>query len=133
MWTGKVDQVDVIVFEYLEMQGKISGNKKQRLHLWRKRDIQKLSEHQAHRKGIRVSRVNARNTSRLAYDGSGPVVRDPENHSLCTFQTGKQYPCDLSVAAQWRTGQSEGGIDTGRYTADYLRCGNWPYQAGRSA
>ena len=29
---GQVDQVDVIVFEYLEMQGKISGNKKQILH-----------------------------------------------------------------------------------------------------
>ena len=92
------NHADVIVFEYLEMQGKISGNKKQRLHLWRKRDIQKLCEHQAHRQGIRVSRISARNTSRLAYDGSGPVVRNPENHSLCTFQTGKQYNCDLSAA-----------------------------------
>ena len=60
------NHADVIVFEYLEMQGKISGNKKQRLHLWRKRDIQKLCEHQAHRQGIRVSRISARNTSRLA-------------------------------------------------------------------
>ena len=85
------NHADVIVFEYLEMQGKISGNKKQRLHLWRKRDIQKLCEHQAHRQGIRVSRISARNTSRLAYDGSGPVVRNSENHSLCTFPTGKQY------------------------------------------
>lgn len=92
------NQADVIVFEYLEMQGKISGNKKQRLHLWRKRDIQKLCEHQAHRCRIRISRVSARNTSRLAYDGSGPVVRKPENHSLCSFQTGKQYNCDLSAA-----------------------------------
>ena len=92
------NHTDVIIFEYLEMQGKISGTKKQRLHLWRKRDIQKLCEHQAHRKGIRVSRISARNTSRLAYDGSGPVVRNLENHSLCTFQTGKQYNCDLSAA-----------------------------------
>ena len=92
------NHADVIVFEYLEMQGKISGNKKQRLHLWRKRDIQKQCEHQAHRQGIRVSRISARNTSRLAYDGSGPVVRNPENHSLCIFQTGKQYNCDLSAA-----------------------------------
>ena len=60
------NHADVIVFEYLEMQGKISGNKKQRLHLWRKRDIQKQCEHQAHRQGIRVSRISARNTSRLA-------------------------------------------------------------------
>ena len=91
-------QADVIVFEYLEMQGKISGKKKQKLHLWRKRDIQKLCEHQAHRNRIRVSRVSARNTSRLACDGSGAVVRNQENHSLCTFRTGKQYNCDLSAS-----------------------------------
>ena len=39
------NHADVIVFEYLEMQGKISGKKKQKLHLWRKRDIQKCCEH----------------------------------------------------------------------------------------
>ena len=92
------NHADVIVFEYLEMQGKISGKKKQKLHLWRKRDIQKCCEHQAHRKGMRVSRICAWNTSRLAYDGSGAVTRDWENHSLCTFQTGKRYNCDLSAS-----------------------------------
>ena len=92
------NHADVIVFEYLEMQGKISGKKKQKLHLWRKRDIQKCCEHQAHRKGMRVSRICAWNTSRLAYDGSGAVTRDRENHSLCTFQTGKRYNCDLSAS-----------------------------------
>ena len=92
------NHADVIVFEYLEMQGKISGKKKQKLHLWRKRDIQKCCEHQAHRKGMRVSRICAWNTSRLAYDGSGVVTRDWENHSLCTFQTGKRYNCDLSAS-----------------------------------
>ena len=89
---------DVIVFEYLEMQGKISGKKKQKLHLWRKRDIQRRCEHQAHRKEMRISRIRAWNTSRLAYDGSGAVTRDRENHSLCTFQTGKRYNCDLSAS-----------------------------------
>ena len=92
------NHADVIVFEYLEMQGKISGKKKQKLHLWRKRDIQKCCEHQAHRKGMRVSRICAWNTSRLAYDGPGTVTRDRENHSLCTFQTGKRYNCDLSAS-----------------------------------
>ena len=92
------NHADVIVFEYLEMQGKIPGKKKQKLHLWRKRDIQKRCEHQAHRKGMRVSRVCAWNTSRLAYDGSGKVTRDRENHSLCIFQTGKRYNCDLSAS-----------------------------------
>ena len=95
---ARENQANVIVFEYLEMQGKISGKKKQKLHLWRKRDIQKLCEHQAHRNRIRVSRVSARNTSRLACDGSGAVVRNPENHSLCIFQTGKQYNCDLNAS-----------------------------------
>ena len=51
-----------------------------------------------HRKGMRISRVCAWNTSRLAYDGSGLVSRDPQNHSLCTFQTGKRYHCDLSAS-----------------------------------
>ena len=48
--TGYAEEnhVDVIVFEYLEIKGKISGRKKQKLHLWRKRDIQKRCEHQAH-------------------------------------------------------------------------------------
>lgn len=92
------NHADVIVFEYLEMNRKILGSKKQKLHLWRKRDIQKRCEHQAHRKGMRISRICAWNTSRLAYDGSGPVFRDGKNHSLCTFQTGKKYNCDLSAS-----------------------------------
>ena len=92
------NHADVIVFEYLKMKGKVTGKKKQKLHLWRKRDIQKLCEHQAHRTGMQVSRVCAWNTSRLAYDGTGEVVRDSKNHSLCTFTTGKRYHCDLSAA-----------------------------------
>ena len=69
--TGYAEEnhADVIVFEYLETKGKISGRKKQKLHLWRKRDIQKRWEHQEHRSGMRISRICAWNTSRLAYDG----------------------------------------------------------------
>ena len=98
--TGYAEEnhADVIVFEYLEIKGKISGRKKQKLHLWRKRDIQKRCEHQAHRRGMRISRICAWNTSRLACDGSGTVARDPGNHSLCTFQNGKRYNCDLSAS-----------------------------------
>ena len=95
---AKEKHADVIVFEHLETKGKISGRKKQKLHLWRKRDIQKRCEHQAHRNGMRISRICAWNTSRLAYDGTGTVVRDPKNHSLCVFQTGKRYNCDLSAS-----------------------------------
>ena len=98
--TGYAEEnhADVIVFEYLEIKGKISGRKKQKLHLWKKRDIQKRCEHQAHRRGMRISRICAWNTSRLAYDGSGTVVRDSGNHSLCTFQNGNRYNCDLSAS-----------------------------------
>ena len=73
---AKNNHVDVIVFEYLEMKGKAAGKKKQKLHLWRKRDIQKLCEHQAHRTGMRVSRVCAWNTSRLAYIGARYFIRE---------------------------------------------------------
>ena len=90
-------QAGVIVLSIWKCKEKYP-EKEAKLHLWRKRDIQKLCEHQAHRNRIRVSRVSARNTSRLACDGSGAVVRNPENHSLCIFQTGKQYNCDLSAA-----------------------------------
>ena len=91
-------RTDVIVFEYLSIKGKKSGSKKQKLHMWRKNYIQDLVEHKAHRIGVRISRVCAKYTSRLSFDGSGEVVRDPDNHSLCTFKNGKQYNCDLSAS-----------------------------------
>ena len=89
---------DVIVFEYLDMNGKTSGSKKQKLHLWKNRYIQKLVSHKAHRIGMRIARVNARNTSKLAFDGSGEVIRNKKNYSICTFTTGKIYNCDLSAS-----------------------------------
>ena len=95
---AKENQADVIVFEHLEMKGKIRGSKKQRLHLWRKRDVQRRCEHLAHRNGMRFSRVCAWNTSALAFDGSGKVKRDPDNHSLCVFPNGKRCNCDLSAS-----------------------------------
>ena len=66
--------------------------------MWRKRDIQNICEHQAHRHGMRLARVCAYNTSRLAYDGSGMVERSKKNHSLCVFKNGKTYNCDLSAS-----------------------------------
>lgn len=92
----------VIVFEHLEMKGKKRGAKKQRLSLWRKREIQKRVTAMAARKGIRISYICARNTSWLAYDGSGKVLRGREagfsTSELCRFTTGKVYNCDLSAA-----------------------------------
>ena len=94
--------VDVIVMENLNITGKIHGSKKQRLSLWRKRAVQKQVTLQAHRLGIRIRRVCAKNTSKLAYDGSGEVLRghdaDLNTYSLCKFKTGKIYNCDLSAS-----------------------------------
>ena len=88
----------VIVMEHLNPGGKAGGSKKERLHLWRKRDILKRTEAIAHRKGIRFSTVYAGGTSKYAFDGSGAVIRDKDNHSLCTFRTGKRYNADLSAS-----------------------------------
>ena len=98
--------VDVIVFEYLDTNGKKRGSKKQRLQLWRKREIQRIVEHHAHKCGIRVSRICAWGTSSLAFDGSGKVERgtymqdgkEKYNYSICVFPNGKIYHCDLNAS-----------------------------------
>lgn len=95
-------QTDVIVFEHLELNGKKSGSKKQKLHLWKAQYVQSMVAGKAHRSGIRISRINAWGTSRLAYDGSGYTQRGKEadlnSYSLCRFQNGKIYHCDLNAA-----------------------------------
>ena len=88
----------VIVMEHLSITGKVKGSKKERLHLWRKKDVAKRVEALAHRKGMRFSTVWAAGTSRYAFDGSGQVKRDKDNYSLCTFSNGKRYNTDLSAS-----------------------------------
>ena len=90
-------------------------------------EIQDMVEHKAHRNLIRISRVCAWGTSRLAFDGSGEILRGrvnltndelaaliametkdrkkakgrPETHcgqERCTFLNGKEYNCDLSAS-----------------------------------
>ena len=95
--------VDCIVFEYLELDKKKRGSHKQRLALWKARYVQLMVEHKAHAKGIRISHINAWGTSYLAYDGSGRVLRgrDSEHcksYSVCEFQNGKIYNCDLNAS-----------------------------------
>lgn len=93
------NQCDCIVMEKLKIgMGKAHGSKAMRLSYWRRRDIEKRVEMKAHVLGMRFSTVTAANTSKLAYDGSGPVVRDKDNRSLCTFKTGKRYNTDLSAS-----------------------------------
>ena len=90
---------DVIVFEHLDFRGRrCRGSKAMRLTQWRKNTIQDIAEHRAHRLGLRISRICAWNTSRLAYDGSGRLKRDEHNRALAAFTTGKQYNADLNAA-----------------------------------
>ena len=93
---------DVIVFEHLDRNGRLHGSKKQRLHLWRSQYVQKMVANKAHRLGMRVSHVCAWGTSRLAYDGSGAVLRGRcaglKSYSVCKFSNGKVYNCDLSAS-----------------------------------
>lgn len=95
-------QCDMIVFEHLDTSGKIKGKFKQKLHLWKKNTIQRIVEHKAHRNGIRISRICSWGTSRLAFDGSGKVLRGKEanlnTYELCQFSNGKIYNCDLSAS-----------------------------------
>lgn len=111
----------VIVMERLNLQGKKrGGSKRQRLSLWKARDVQRMVERKAHMCDMRFSTVCAWNTSRLAFDGSGYVRRDKDNYSMCTFpnpqyieskkggkaskdkdakyEGGKRYNCDLSAS-----------------------------------
>lgn len=98
--------VDVVVFEHLDTNGKKRGPRRQRLQLWRKREIQRIVEHQAHKCGIRASRICARGTSALAFDGSGKVERgkymqngkEKYNYSIGVFPNGKTYHCDLNAS-----------------------------------
>ena len=111
-----------IVFEHLDTAGKKKGSKKQKLVMWKHRDVQNTAERLAHRYGMRISRVCAWNTSKLAYDGSGNVKRGSDvprsektesmiRHSIykgrmeervpydiCQFMNGKLYNCDLNAS-----------------------------------
>src|SRR5699024_1739714 len=78
---AKDHNCDVIVFEFLDHMKMPKGfyeAKKLRFKLryWRKKGIQNKVEEMAHYRGMRISRINARNTSKLAFDGSGEVERN---------------------------------------------------------
>ena len=108
METAILYSVDCIVFEYLDLGGRKHGKYRERLHMWRANDVQDRVTLQAHRHGMRISRVCAWGTSKLAFDGSGRTDRrsvyryvhgeKKYNYSLCTFTTGKIYNCDLNAA-----------------------------------
>ena len=100
---AKENNCDVIVFEHLDTKGKKKGSKKQKLSMWKHQDIQNTAERLAHSYGMRIARVCAWNTSKLAYDGSGVVIRgkkvsEDTPYDVCKFQNGKTYNCDLSAS-----------------------------------
>ena len=98
MAVAELYNVDCIVFEHLDKTGSARGRLASRIHHWRACDVQHRVETMAHRDGMRLSRVCAWGTSKLAFDGSGKVIREKHNYSICTFANGKQYNCDLSAS-----------------------------------
>ena len=94
---AKKHNVYGIVLEHLGKM-KARGRRKDRIHHWCKKRIAALVKGLAYRNGIRVFFINPRNTSALAFDGSGKVERDINNFSLCVFASGKRYHCDLSAS-----------------------------------
>ena len=97
---GNEHGVDVFVLEYLDFKGK---NAVKRAHFWRYKRIYKVLAQRAHQYGLRIARVNARYTSRLAFDGSGWSKRGreikPETpYALMEFPNGKIYNADLNAS-----------------------------------
>lgn len=95
-------QTDTLVFEHLGTFGYTKGVKAskrhlERLHYWLHTGIQNKVTEMAHYRGMRVARVNPKNTSRYACDGTGLVTRNNKN-DLATFRTGKVYHADLNAS-----------------------------------
>ncbi len=93
-----------VVFEHLNTRGKKRGGRRmrQRIHHWRADYVQRMVTDKVHRLGMHVTRINPYGTSRLAFDGSGKVVRGKDagfaTAALCRFQNGKIYNCDLNAS-----------------------------------
>lgn len=97
---AKKNNAKVIVFEHLNFKNRKDDKKKKlrsKSQYWAKIRIQEIVKNKAHSMGIRFSRVNAKNTSALAFDGSGYVRRNPKG-DIATFTTGKIYHADLSAS-----------------------------------
>ena len=73
-----------------------------RIHHWITAKLRNLIRGMCARLGIRVFVINPKNTSRLAFDGSGPVKRGRvagfKSYGMCRFSTGKIYNCDLNAS-----------------------------------
>jgi putative transposase len=93
-------KADAIVFEYLgKLKSKGNYVRRMRIKLqhWAKRKIQEKVCDIAHSYGIRVSWINPKNSSSLAFDGTGKVTRNGKK-DICEFTTGKKYHADLNAS-----------------------------------
>ena len=94
--------VKYIVFEYLKnwrpRGGKRKSTLRQRFHGWLHRRIANLTEMKWSELGGKTVYVHPRGTSSYAFDGSGKLKRDDNNHELALFKNSKQYNCDLSAS-----------------------------------
>lgn len=104
---AKEHSADCLVMEYLDFRGTKCGKKSKkkktiekrtRLTAWNYGAITDKLEALAHANAMRFSRVCARNSSKLAFDGTGEVSRDNKHAQNCTFTSGKQYNTDLNAA-----------------------------------
>ena len=118
---AKENAADKIVLEYLDFSGKKPKNIAQKVHLWAVKELQAKIISKAHKEGIRINRVCARNTSILAFDGSGKVDRNKSNAKLCIFNTGKKYNTDLNasynIGARYFIGQINKTISEKKWSA----------------
>jgi IS605 OrfB family transposase len=93
---------DTIVFENLKgwkpKGGRRRSNLRQRFHHWLKSKIRDYTEMKWREVGGKIIDVIAAYTSKLAYDGTGTVKRNPKNYALAKFTSGKQYNGDLNGA-----------------------------------
>lgn len=93
-------KADVIVFEHLgklKSKGNYARRMRIKLQYWAKQKIQEEVHDIAHSYGIRVSWINPKNSSALAFDGTGKVTRN-DKKDICEFTTGKIYHADLNAS-----------------------------------
>lgn len=100
------NEADTIVFEHLSKNMPKMDDKAKKIrikvHHWNKRTIINKVCEKAHFYGLRYATVNPKNTSKLAFDGSGEVIRGVKagfsTNELCRFKNNKVYNCDLSAS-----------------------------------
>ena len=87
---GNEHDVDVFVLEHLDFKGK---NAVKRAHFWRYKRIYTVLTQKAHQHGLRIVRVNARNTTVWHSMGQDGHNEDEKSHPILLMLS-----CDLQLA-----------------------------------